>query len=92
MESQAPFAQLAWALPTILLALAGQELASLLAMVLFGAHLLELLLAAAVLLSPPLRAPASSILAWAPLVMILGFPVTAKVLKLRWVELKVKNK
>lgn len=63
-----------------------------LAIVLYACHALELLLVAAVLLSPPLRAPAKSVIAWAPLIMAIGLPVTLRVLKLRWAELKVKAK
>jgi hypothetical protein len=70
----------------------GQQLATWLAVLLYAAHTLELLLVAAVLLSPPLRAPVKSVVAWAPLIVVLGVPVTLTVLKLRWAELKAKAK
>jgi len=69
---------------------AGKELAFWGALLLYGAHAAELLFAAAILLSPPLRAPVSSVLAWSPFIMAIGFPVTMKVVQLRSAELKAK--
>ena len=59
---------------------------------LLAAHCLEAALATAVLLSPPLSAPLSAVLAWAPLVLVVGFPVTSKVLKLRSAEVRAKRR
>mmetsp|Transcript_9064 Transcript_9064/g.27632 ORF Transcript_9064/g.27632 Transcript_9064/m.27632 type:complete len:99 (+) Transcript_9064:162-458(+) len=68
----------------------GQEAAIWLALILYSLHALEVFIAAAVLLTPPLRAPVSTVFAWAPLIMAIGFPITLKVWQLRWAELKAK--